>query len=545
MNDIPNEILFNIIEFTNLKSLKILTLINKQIKSCSDYTNLKRLNHFFVTVMKKVCHPELPICETPLLMKLYNDSLVVLSEMKSIESIESKIILINEAKLMLEHRSVVQSTFCFLINWKAKGVNLFNRLRICLKSLLNSSSVRNLCDFLDKRHYLKRLQDVEKFRNCFSFRNHDEYKIIRVTQFINDKTTLQDFENLKYLHCGQNCIQHFLSKNFSGSLELLAKIEKTQIQYGWYNLINLVDTQEELDAIMKIERFQNDNVTPLVESLFPFPHFKNQIFWFLPLADSLSSELSLAIQQIRVTFPNIIHHIDNFLMSPDNRNTLLSKYNRLMKFFVMFQSDGDVIEILLEALTMKIEEFDEKWVDSRSNITQVLMLFTKDDQILTHLEFDLKRNYYTPNLMILIASEILKVSQNLAHYQKLSEFIFQKLPRNFNINSKAPFRCVNRNLVPLVKKLTSIEKIERAQKNLIFYNENFHNIKQVHRSWVIALIGKLHLDNFIQRYTTKLNTILLYRLAHIRMLRSEWKKYLIQIHEGKLIQISKHHRYQR
>lgn len=300
MNDIPNEILFRIIEFTNFKSLKSLTLINIQIKLCYDHVNLKRLNHFFVDVMKKVCHPEHPVCETPLLKKLYNDSLIVLSEMK--ESLENKIILSNEAKLMLKYRSVVQSTFCFLINWKAKGVNLFNKLRICLNSLLNSSSVRNLCDSVNKRHYLKRLQDVEKFRNCFSFRNHDEYKTIRITQFINDKTTLEDFEKMKYLYCGKNCVQHFLSKNFSGSSELLARIEKTQIQYGWYNLINLVDTQEELDAIIKIKKFQNDDVTPFVESLYPFPHFKNQILPFLPLADSVSSELSLAIKQIRVTF---------------------------------------------------------------------------------------------------------------------------------------------------------------------------------------------------------------------------------------------------
>ena len=157
----------------------------------------------------------------------------------------------------------------------------------------------------------------------------------------------------------------------------------------------------------------------------------------------------------------------------------------------------------------------------------------------------MKRNYYTLNFIILIVSEIVKVSQNLAHYQKLSEFIFEKLPRNFNINAKSPFKCVNRNLVPLVKKLRSIEKIEQAQKNLIFYYDNFHKIKQVHRSWVIALIGKLHLGNFIQRYTTKLNTILLYRLAHIEMLRSEWNDYLRQIREGKLIQILKHHRHHR
>lgn len=268
----------------------------------------------------------------------------------------------------------------------------------------------------------------------------------------------------------------------------------------------------------------------IIDVLFPFnvgyrylPSeylFEENLFSLRPLMSRLSTEQRQFFHQaqMKTLSENTQRKVLLQLMqSCDSLETLLFKYN-FFKNKICWDKKGLVNFNFktLEFPTDRFQELHSQLNDYFSNdahtLSKILCLWAKDREMWPLIHRNVFNGCFTLKLNVKMIGLMISICETKQHYEELSQFIYHELPLNFTKRAKHPFKCVKRNLVPLIKKLTTLETIRIAKENLHYYKSNFHTIKNFHhrrgnhRS-IIMVINDLHNADFVNIWRTKINKI--------------------------------------
>lgn len=532
MDDIPNEVIDRIFyffkDFAQLCKSKI---VCQRFHATIRVAELNWLRAFFVKVITKLCLPQNPMCKGYLLEKLYNDALIY---WKVFESSQEKLfILIKDAKIMLHRRSNIQTSFCILFEWiPSNEINLFSTLRTLIV-FRNITKARHLAVTLNQREAVLKLSTSRKW-----FTKKSENAWLQTIPLLSNCTTSinpmnpmnPSLDNFFKILDQSRVNNRFQNNNFRNSGDFTFFVNQLPLSTKQREyLFNIVDTQEELDLLVK-----SDLRGSVVSVFFPFPYafHSTEKIRDLFLESKIPLKLShltekLSFDELKflflIFFPDVspclffFRDYDRLLLSmiecADNFKSMALKYEWLKPFFAIYEFEYSLFSLSIKTLMMPFETFKNNFphiaafFESRDSfhIGKILCLWAKDKLmwplICKHLDLD----FWNSKLLVRLIYQMIIVSDTLQHYEILSKLIFSDLPRNFNTKAKEPFRCVKRDLIPLIKNLSTLQSLETAKTNLKFYQQNFHKMKTVGSKVVIKCIKFLFDPNFIDFWVQRLN----------------------------------------
>lgn len=494
MEVLPYDVYFHIVRYLpKKKDLKNCRLISTTFYHvCQKVYPIVVINGYklFKSMMKKLCHPEEPICQGRLLDQLYQDGIKTWKSF-SIESYQHTKsqdfflkVLIHSVKVMLEYRTHIQTAFCILRKWNTKNVNLFHEIRRTLFELTDQIKLRH-----DKYYYLRQRTTERKF--SFVLNPIDHIKMISGSNLRDGKlrtcSVLKHRKNFYFEVLSHKKV--FLEIHYD-------KLKQIFDNHGTFveddiKLKNMIDSDKELRMLINNGWFY-PSVDRVIDILFPIKfadinYNSKKILKQLSFSQKTFIKRFLCELQDEKTFVPFLHH---FLKTSDNFETLNKKFKRLSKCFDQFKHNRDAIEILMQSLVLPLNEFTQIW-GNQSRFTKKL----KELGI-----FRNEINYFTSDIKLILVWKINQISHDDEHFEQICQLIFKDLPQNFNKLAKYPFKCAKRQLIPLINKLHTIEKIQTAHYNLKLYYLNFHTLKKLYKKRVIHCIKSLSSHKFIQRY---------------------------------------------
>jgi hypothetical protein len=456
------------------------------------------------------------MCKGYLLNKLYTDSL---NYWKRFESSQEKLfILIKDLKILLDFRAEIQTSFCILYEWFPKDeINLFSTLRNLIV-LGNIKKARHLAYNLNKQEAMIKLSTSKKF---FTKKGHNAW--LQTIPLLS-KCTNPSLDNFLKILDQSRVNNRFQDKNFSNSGEFIFLVNQLTLstEHREY-LFNIIDTQEELDLLIKADL--RDSV---VDVLFPFPYEYNSTEKINDLLTASPIPLNcqhlahrLTFDQLKFLFLIFFQDVSNgfivfgnyrklllaLIESVDTFESLATKYQWLQPFFNSVDFEYWLHSWSIKTLMMPLRTFESNFPDisdyfvKTGNIHhpgKILCLWARDKRMWPLICEQLDLDCWSGELRVGLIYQMIIVSDSLDHYENLSKLILSDLPPNFNAKSKKPYKCVKRDLIPLIKNLSTFQSLETTKANLKFYVKNFHNIKKFGSKAVIKSIKDLHKINFIE-----------------------------------------------